>query len=71
MALKYDYKTNPLVEMKAFKAAFEDACAHPDWRTARLIERQRWNPYSMEGGLVFIYNVVIILFVQFYLCSVW
>ncbi|CAJ0607231.1 unnamed protein product [Cylicocyclus nassatus] len=46
----YDAKTDPIQEMKAFKAAMADAKANPDWRTARFIERQRWNPYSFEGG---------------------
>lgn len=36
--------------MRTFKAAMADAVANPDWRTSRFIERQRWNPYSMEGG---------------------
>uniref|UniRef100_A0A1I7XH14 DUF4256 family protein n=1 Tax=Heterorhabditis bacteriophora TaxID=37862 RepID=A0A1I7XH14_HETBA len=47
---KYDAKKNPLDEMKAFKAAMMDATSNPDWKSSRLIERQRWNPYSFEGG---------------------
>ncbi|EYC00223.1 hypothetical protein Y032_0117g679 [Ancylostoma ceylanicum] len=48
--IPYDAKADPLQEMKAFKAAMADAKANPDWRTARQIERHRWNPYSFEGG---------------------
>ncbi|KAF8383223.1 pbs-6 [Pristionchus pacificus] len=50
MALKYDAKHDPLGAMRAFKTAFADVEENPDWRSRRLIERQRWNPYSMEGG---------------------
>ncbi|EPB69955.1 hypothetical protein ANCCEY_10949 [Ancylostoma ceylanicum] len=49
--IPYDAKADPLQEMKAFKAAMADAKANPDWRTARQIERHRWNPYSFEGGV--------------------
>ncbi|CAJ0576706.1 unnamed protein product, partial [Mesorhabditis spiculigera] len=48
--MKYDAKTDPLGQMKAFKTAFSEVVADPDWKNARLIERQRWNPYSFEGG---------------------
>lgn len=48
--IPYDVKTNPLQEMKTFKAALADAKTNPDWRTARQIERRGWNPYSFEGG---------------------
>ncbi|CAD6188271.1 unnamed protein product [Caenorhabditis auriculariae] len=41
---------NPYSEMFAFKAAMKAAEAEPVWRTSRIIERQRWNPYSFEGG---------------------
>ncbi|KJH49421.1 peptidase, T1 family [Dictyocaulus viviparus] len=45
-----DIHADPLHEIKNFKAAIVDAKSNPEWRTARLIERQRWNPYSFEGG---------------------
>ncbi|VDM51818.1 unnamed protein product [Angiostrongylus costaricensis] len=48
--IPYDVKTDPLQELRAFKAAMVDAKTNPDWRTGRHIERQRWNPYSFEGG---------------------
>ena len=22
----------------------------PEWRSSKLIKRERWNPYSFEGG---------------------
>ncbi|CAB3402278.1 unnamed protein product [Caenorhabditis bovis] len=37
-------------DMALFKNAMKEVAAAPEWRTSRLIERQRWNPYSMEGG---------------------
>ncbi|CAI4226024.1 unnamed protein product [Auanema sp. JU1783] len=48
--MKYDLKQNPLDELKAFKSAVEMVKAQPEWRSRKLIEHQRWNPYSMEGG---------------------
>uniref|UniRef100_A0A0K0DG09 Proteasome subunit beta n=1 Tax=Angiostrongylus cantonensis TaxID=6313 RepID=A0A0K0DG09_ANGCA len=48
--IPYDARTDPLQELRAFKAAMIDAKTNPDWRTGRHIERQRWNPYSFEGG---------------------
>ncbi|CAI5446728.1 unnamed protein product [Caenorhabditis angaria] len=41
---------NPLAEMAQFKQNMREVAASPEWRTSKLIERQRWNPYSMEGG---------------------
>lgn len=41
---------NATNEMAQFKQAMKEVAAHPEWRSSRLIERQRWNPYSMEGG---------------------
>ena len=49
MSLTHD-RGDPLTQMKEFKAAMRDVEENPDWRSARLIERQRWNPYSFEGG---------------------
>uniref|UniRef100_A0A8R1EGV8 Proteasome subunit beta n=1 Tax=Caenorhabditis japonica TaxID=281687 RepID=A0A8R1EGV8_CAEJA len=37
-------------QMHSFKQAMREVSAKPDWLSARHIERQRWNPYSMEGG---------------------
>uniref|UniRef100_A0AC34QNF7 Proteasome subunit beta n=1 Tax=Panagrolaimus sp. JU765 TaxID=591449 RepID=A0AC34QNF7_9BILA len=37
-------------EMKHFDKAFRNAFVNPPWKTSRIIERQQWNPYSMEGG---------------------
>ncbi|KAJ1353129.1 Proteasome subunit beta type-1 [Parelaphostrongylus tenuis] len=48
--IPYDAIADPLQELRAFKAAMNDAKTNPDWRTSRHIERQRWNPYSFEGG---------------------
>lgn len=50
MARTYDAKKDPLGQMKAFKEAFNQVVANPDWKSPQLIERQRWNPYSFEGG---------------------
>uniref|UniRef100_A0A7E4UWF8 Proteasome subunit beta n=1 Tax=Panagrellus redivivus TaxID=6233 RepID=A0A7E4UWF8_PANRE len=37
-------------EMKHFDKAFRNVYVNPPWKTSKIIERQRWNPYSMEGG---------------------
>ncbi|KAF1761530.1 hypothetical protein GCK72_009786 [Caenorhabditis remanei] len=41
---------NATNDMATFKQAMKDVAAHPEWLSSRQIERQRWNPYSMEGG---------------------
>ncbi|CAJ0939388.1 unnamed protein product, partial [Mesorhabditis belari] len=48
--MPYETVMDPAGTMRAFKSAFAEVVANPDWKTARLIERQRWNPYSFEGG---------------------
>lgn len=35
---------------KAFAEAMNKVTANPPWLTGNLLQRSRWNPYSMEGG---------------------
>ena len=41
-----------LTEMNHFNKAFRNAYVNPPWKTSKIIQHQRWNPYTMEGGYV-------------------
>ncbi len=36
--------------MKQFREAMHKVAAEPPWKAGKIIEHQRWNPYSQEGG---------------------
>uniref|UniRef100_A0A915DV45 Proteasome subunit beta n=1 Tax=Ditylenchus dipsaci TaxID=166011 RepID=A0A915DV45_9BILA len=39
-----------MLDSNDFKNTMHKVAANPPWMQGKLIERQRWNPYSMEGG---------------------
>ncbi|KAE9553454.1 hypothetical protein FO519_003326 [Halicephalobus sp. NKZ332] len=39
-----------MTEMKHFDKAFRNAFVNPPWKTSKIIKREQWNPYTIEGG---------------------
>jgi hypothetical protein len=47
-------ESNPLLQMKKFKELMHEVTVNPLWMSNKQAHQYRWDPYSNEGGYVFV-----------------